>query len=91
MTKYDQNFKDEAVAIALSSDRPLTKITSDLGVNYKTFGNWVKQALASRDQSLNKQSTAKQSYQQLEKELRAAKKELALRKQEIELLKKAAA
>lgn len=48
MTKYDQEFKDEAVAIALSTDRPLTEIASDLGVSYKTFGNWVRQAVASK-------------------------------------------
>ncbi len=41
--------------------------------------------MASRNQAFNKQATTKQSYQQLEKELRAAKKELALRKQEIDL------
>jgi len=91
MTKYDQEFKDEAVAIALSSGRPLTEIASDLGVNYKTFGSWVRQAVVSKNKSSNKQLTTKQGYQQLEKELRAAKNELSLRKQEIELLKKAAA
>ncbi len=37
MNKYDQVFKDEAVRIALSSDRPLAEIVLDLGVNYKTF------------------------------------------------------
>ena len=33
MNKYDREFKDEAVAIALNSDRPLTKTALDLGVN----------------------------------------------------------
>ncbi len=63
MKKYDQEFKDEAVSLALSSDRPLTEIALDLGVNYKTFGNWVRQAMVSRNQSLNKQSTIKRNYQ----------------------------
>ena len=39
MKKYDQEFKDEAVSLALSSDRSLTEIALDLGVNYKTFVN----------------------------------------------------
>ena len=35
--KYNQAFKDEAVALALSSDLPYAQIAKDLGRHYKTF------------------------------------------------------
>lgn len=44
--KYDQSFKDQAVELALSSDKPYSHIASDLGVNYQTFMSWIKQAMS---------------------------------------------
>ncbi|MGI9283774.1 MAG: transposase [Pseudomonadales bacterium] len=90
--KYDQAFKDEAVAIALNSDRPYSEIAVDLGVNYQTFGNWMRAAMAGKSRERGSGGKPnKQDYQSLERELRAAKKELSLRQKEIDLLKKAAA
>lgn len=89
---YDQDFKDEAVGIALNSDRPYSEIALDLGINYQTFGNWMRKAMSTKNNQPPKGGKPdKQSYQALEQELRASRKELALRKQEIVLLKKAAA
>ena len=39
MKHYSQQFKDEAVALALESDCPYSQIAKDLGLNYQTFGN----------------------------------------------------
>jgi len=88
--KYSQEFKDEAVALALSSDLSYSRIASDLGVNYQTFGNWMRAAMSKqKDAVSDNKKVTKQDYQSLERELKAARKELDLRKREIEFLKKA--
>ena len=90
--KYSQAFKDEAIALALSSDLPYSRIAADLGVNYQTFGNWMRASMAKqKDNSTTSKKVTKQDYQALERELKAARKELDLRKREIEFLKKASA
>ena len=90
-SKYSQEFKDEAVALALSSDLPLSHIACDLGVNYQTFGNWMRLAMTKQKDSTTNKNITKQDYQSLERELKAARKELDLRKREIDFLKKASA
>ncbi len=44
--KYSQQFKEEAVALALESDCLYSQIAKDLDVNYQTFGNWVRAAMS---------------------------------------------
>jgi transposase len=85
--EYSQDFKNEAVALALSSDLPYAQIAKDLGVHYQTFGNWMRKPMPEENTPIAKPN--KKDYQFLEKELRAAHKELKLRKKEIEFLKKA--
>ncbi len=87
-TKYAQTFKDQAVSLALSSDKPYSHIAKDLGVNYQTFMSWVKQAMS---KEANKQSKSKIDYQTLEKQNKALQKELELTKKEVKILKEAAA
>ena len=91
MKHYSQQFKDEAVALALDSDCPYSQIAEDLGVNYQTFGNWMRKAMSNKPSKSAKAPANKQDYQTLERELRAARKELELRKKEIAFLKKASA
>ena len=88
---YSQQFKDEAVALALESDCPYSQIAKDLGVNYQTFGNWMRKAMSNKQSKSKKSPASKQNYRQLERELKAARKELELRKKEIAFLKKASA
>ena len=88
--KYSQQFKEEAVALALESDCPYSQIAKDLDVNYQTFGNWVRAAM-SKSKTNSKKKTIKKDYQTLERENRAMKKELDLRKKDIAILKKATA
>lgn len=87
---YNQAFKDEAVALALGSQEPVSNIALDLGINQQTLGNWVRKAMIQSKQRPTFK-TSKQDYQALERELRHAKKELALREKEIAVLKKATA
>ena len=88
---YSQQFKDEAVALALESEGPYSRIAKDLGVNYQTFGNWMRKAMSSKRSKSKPPLVNKQDYKSLERELKVARKELELRKKEIEFLKKASA
>lgn len=91
-TKYSQQYKDEAVALALESDVPYSRIAADLGVNYQTFGNWMRKAMSNPNPAKGKApKPSKKDYQTLEAENRNMRKELELRKKEIEFLKKASA
>lgn len=86
--QYDQSFKDEAMSLAISSDKPYSEIARDLGVNYQTFTTWIKKAMS---EEANKAPKTKADYQRLEKELKATRKELELTKKEVKILKEAAA
>lgn len=39
--KFDQDFKDGAVDIVLTSGRPVAEVARDIGINEGTLGNWV--------------------------------------------------
>ncbi len=87
---YNQTFKDEAVALSLGSNEPVSKIALDLGIHEQTLGNWVRKAMSeSKSKLISKPS--KQDYQTLERELRKTRKELALKEKENAVLKKATA
>ena len=39
--KFDQDFKDGAVDIVLTTGRPVAEVARELGVHEGTLGNWV--------------------------------------------------
>lgn len=86
-TEYSEDFKAEAVALALSSEESYSTIARDLGVNYQTFGNWMRAAMSKAKPSSTKHPT-KPDYQALEKQYKAALNELDLTKKEVEVLKR---
>lgn len=43
MKKHTEEFKQEAVRIALTSGLPRRRVASDLGVGLSTLGKWVSQ------------------------------------------------
>jgi transposase len=43
MMKHSEEFKQEAVRIALTSGLPRARVASDLGVGKSTLGKWVSQ------------------------------------------------
>ena len=88
MGRYTQEFKSEAIALAIKSHRSHQEIALDLGINPSTFRNWMSEVMMTDNSKSNKKS--KKSQVELEKELLAMKKELAFRQEEIEILKKAA-
>jgi transposase-like protein len=44
MTKYDKQFRDEAVRLAITSPHPISKTAHDLGINKTTLYSWVSAA-----------------------------------------------
>ncbi|MDN3267133.1 transposase [Streptomyces sp. MA15] len=46
--RYTAEFKRDAVAQALSSEKTVTEVARDLGVNPEGLRNWVKQAKIDR-------------------------------------------
>jgi transposase len=47
-SKYSPQFRDDAVARVLSSDRPLRQVARELGVNHETLRTWVNAARHTR-------------------------------------------
>ena len=89
---YDETFKSEAVSLALSGELSYAEVARDLGVNYKTLCNWISATMKNpKPTQVQSKNPSKQDYQALERQLRAAQKELELRNREIEFLKKASA
>ena len=83
--KYTQEYKDEAVELAVSSGRPIAEIARDLGINEGTLGNWVQTAKKSgklKEKPLDVDERAR--LKELEEENRRLKMER-------DFLKKAAA
>ncbi|MBT2539763.1 transposase [Streptomyces sp. ISL-44] len=46
--RYTAEFKRDAVALALSSDKTVTEVARDLGVSPEGLRGWVKQAAVDR-------------------------------------------
>ena len=83
--KYTQEYKDEAVELAISSGRPIAEIARDLGINEATLGGWVSKAKESgkvKEKPLGADERAR--LKELEEENRRLKMER-------DFLKKAAA
>lgn len=86
VSSYTEEFKRSSVELALNSDQSLSQTAKDLGVNRKTFTNWVK---IYRDKSQKPEKT--QAKPSLEEEVKRLRKENNRLKEEREILKKATA
>ncbi|MFD8656715.1 transposase [Streptomyces mirabilis] len=42
--KYSAEFRADAVALARSSGRPVSRVAAELGVNHETLRQWIKVA-----------------------------------------------
>ena len=72
--KYDREFREGAVRIVEETNKPITQVARDLGVNEGTLGNWVQRARAARD---GHGELSKDDYEEL-KRLRAEVAELRM-------------
>jgi transposase len=48
--KYDEDFRQGAVALVVETGKPIAQVARELGVNEGTLGNWVAKARAAAGQ-----------------------------------------
>jgi len=86
MSKFNAEFKVEAVKRALTSGLPISRVAVELGVNENTLHGWIKRSKEKQDNPFpgsSKLSDEDAKLKKLEKENRELREEL-------EILKKAA-
>ena len=86
-TRYPSEFKEEAVALVNSSGRSIADVARSLGVSDRTLWYWVSEERKSRQRAddpstLNADDAA---------ELKRLRKENAQQREDMEILRKAAA
>ena len=85
---YTQEFKDSTIKFCIdNSDKSISSIAKDLGLNKGTLALWVNEYKA-KNNLLPKNEIKNETLEEENKRLR---KELSILKQEKEILKKAAA
>ncbi|MEU8718706.1 transposase [Streptomyces sp. NPDC048663] len=84
--RYSAEFKRDAVALALSSQKTVTEVARDLGVSPEGLRGWVRQAKIDRGEGPTGALTSEER-----EELRRLRRELAEAKKANEILVKAAA
>ncbi len=87
MSNKNQQFKDEAIRLALTSSQSIAQTARDLGIKENTLYNWVTRA-KNRVNALSSDSGPKEAN--LVDELNRLRKDNARLKEEREILKKAA-
>lgn len=87
LSQYPEEFRREAVRLVLTTDKPMAEVARDLGVNYKTLGNWVRSEKY-REQRDAQPGALSESERH---ELKRLRKEVAELKTEREILRKASA
>ncbi|MCP4233614.1 MAG: transposase [Aestuariibacter sp.] len=85
--QYSKEFKLEAIRLADESDKPVAQIARELGIRQNQIYKWKKALEATGDHAFQGSGRPAVSDPENEK----LKKELAAAKEEIEILKKAAA
>ncbi|MEU1125007.1 transposase [Streptomyces sp. NPDC005899] len=83
--RYAEEFKRDAVELALASDKTVTEVARDLGVSAEGLRGWVKQAKADRGQGRPGELTSAERD-----ELKRLRKQNAEQARTIEVLRKAA-
>jgi transposase len=86
-SKYPEEFRREAVQLALSSDDSRASVARRLGVNETTLRNWVADHLAEEARQADPLAVAPSEFE----ELRRLRREVAELRTEREILRKAAA
>ena len=85
---YTREFKQEAVQLMITSDRPSAEIARELGIRRNQLYKWRSQLEAKGDQAFCGQGRPKKEDQS---ELSKIKQENKKLREDVEILKKAAA
>ncbi|HEU0086029.1 MAG TPA: transposase [Candidatus Paceibacterota bacterium] len=84
---YDQEFKESAVKLVMTTGRSVEQVASDLGISSNTLFIWKKKYLDEGKDAFPGKGNMKPE----DAERRMLEKELARTKRELEILKKALA
>jgi transposase len=68
--KYPPELRERAVALALSSDRPIAHIAEELGIHREVLRTWVRRAQADRGERPGLTTDERQQLRELQKEVR---------------------
>lgn len=85
---YPLEFKISSAQLAVDSDQPIAATARNLGINHNTLHGWIDKYSDSNKTNQKNMSSNKAACFE---EIKHLKKELAMVKQERDLLKKAAA
>ena len=85
-SKYDDEFKKDAVRLLISSGRTVKAVAEELGIERSNLGRWRQTHLESLD---IKATTTGITPADLERENRRLRKELAYAEEQRDILKKA--
>lgn len=85
--KYTAEFKQRAVDLVLSSERPVAQVCVEIGVNEGTLGNWVRKYRQEHPEEFADDKPESVAYAEHQRVL----KENAKLKQEVEFLSKVSA
>lgn len=85
-TKYQEEFRESAVAMVRETGKPIAAVARDLGINEGTLGNWI-----AKDRRARGEQRADQVSESERQELVRLRRENATLRMEKEILKKAAA
>lgn len=86
---YEKSYREEAVKLALSGEKPISQTARDLGIKESTLYSWIYSIKGSKTEVSD--GSKKLTSEQLVDELTRLRKENARLKEEREILKKAAA
>jgi transposase len=81
---FTKEFKTDAVALVIDSERSIADVARSLGIGEQTLGNWVRQALIDRGERSGLTTNERV-------ELTELRREVARLRMERELLKRATA
>jgi len=87
LKRYNKDFKLKAVKPCLESDKNDAQIARDLGVHQTTLSTWKQKYLKNQKKAFSDPK----GTDEFAKEIKALKKELAIAKEERDILKKALA
>jgi transposase len=85
--RFDEEFRREAVRLVEAGDRPIKQVARELGVHVETLRSWRRQYGSEAEAGTER----KGSTLSLEEENRRLRREMAILKEEREILKKATA
>lgn len=82
---YSTEYKQEAVSLVVSSDKSMSQVARELGINANMLGRWCREAEADGGRAFRGQGVSR------DEELTALKRELSRVRKERDFLKEAAA